>query len=62
MYVDLNNHFFLGRLVKDFLEEKKRPALLNVLKKLGTFDIQGTGQEEVATWRQLTDAEVKNYR
>ena len=48
--------------MKDFLEEKKRPALLKVLKQLGTFDLQGTGQEEVATWRQLIYAEVDNYR
>ena len=48
--------------MKDFLCELKRPELLEVLRKLGLFDLQTEGGVEVATWRELKDDEVERYR
>ena len=52
-----------GRLVKDFLDEKKRPQLLLVLQRLGVFDVtMEDGREVSAVWRELDAMELEKYR
>jgi hypothetical protein len=50
-------------LVKDFLDEEKRPQLVLVLQRLGVFDVTVVdGREVSAVWRELGVEEVEKYR
>ena len=50
-------------MVKDFLDEKKRPQLLLVLQRLGVFDVtMEDGREVSAVWRELDAMELEKYR